>query len=171
MLNFHKIIWLIIFAIILAACAVTKTNRVLESKNTQAGASAEFEKLFLNKVNVVRSKARKCGDKYFTASHALILNHSLTKAAYRHSKDMSKHQFLEHTSSNGNTLAERMQGVNYAWRAVGENIAYNQKSIGQVIEDWLSSPGHCSNMMSADYTQTGVANVNKYWTQVYATPK
>ena len=84
---------------------------------------------------------------------------------------MSKHQFLEHTSSNGDTLVERMQDVSYLWSAVGENIAHNQNSIGQVIEDWLSSPGHCSNMMSADYTQTGVANVNKYWTQVYATPK
>jgi len=90
---------------------------------------------------------------------------------YKHSLDMSEHQFLEHTSSNGDTLVERMQGVNYAWRAVGENIAHNQKSIGQAIEDWLSSPGHCSNIMSSDYSQTGVAVVNSYWTQVYATPK
>lgn len=166
-----KISQFLVCAILLAACVATKTNHVSENNKTEAALPAEFEQLFLSKVNVVRSRARKCGNKYFPATHALILNHSLTKAAYGHSKDMSKHQFLEHASSNGNTLAERMQDVKYVWRAVGENIAHNQNSIGQVIEDWLSSPGHCSNMMSADYTQTGVANVSKYWTQVYAAPK
>ena len=84
---------------------------------------------------------------------------------------MSENQFLEHTSSNGDTLIERLHNVNYLWSAVGENIAHNQNSIKQVIDDWLSSPGHCSNLMSDVYTQTGVALVNKYWTQVYAAPK
>ncbi len=84
---------------------------------------------------------------------------------------MSENQFLEHASSNGDTLVERMQDVNYVWSAVGENLAHNQKTIQQVIADWLASPGHCSNLMSSDYTQAGVAVVNRYWTQVYATPK
>jgi len=100
-----------------------------------------------------------------------VLNHKLSKAAQKHSQDMYRHQFLEHTSSNGDTLVERMKGVKYIWSAVGENIAHNQSSIGQVLDDWLGSPGHCSNIMSADYTQTGVANIHKYWTQVYAAPK
>ncbi len=169
MLNIYKICQFVVFVALLASCAAA--NHVSERKNTKAVPSTGFENLFLSKVNVVRSKARKCGDEYFPAAPALILNHTLNKAAHKHSQDMSKHQFLEHTSSNGDTLVERMQDVNYLWSAVGENIAHNQNSIGQVIEDWLSSPGHCSNMMSADYTQTGFANVNKYWTQVYATPK
>ena len=65
---------------------------------------------------------------------------------------------------------ERMQQIDYAWSAVAENIAHNQRTIAQVIQAWLSSPGHCSNLMSAEFTQTGVAVVNRYWTQVYATP-
>ncbi|MEJ2115163.1 MAG: CAP domain-containing protein [Gammaproteobacteria bacterium] len=121
-------------------------------------------------VNNVRSKARMCGRKFFSAAPALDLNINLNKAAYKHSLDMYENQFLEHVSSNGNTLVERMQDANYSWNAVAENIAHNQKDIAHVIEDWLSSPGHCSNMMSADYTQTGVAQVNRYWTQVYAAP-
>jgi len=169
MSDIYKIILFVVYVVLLVSCATT--IHVSERKNTKAIPSTGFEKLFLSKVNVVRSKARKCGDEYFPAAAALILNYTLSKAAHKHSQDMSKHQFLEHTSSNGDTLAERMQDVNYLWSAVGENIAHNQSSIVQVIEDWLSSPGHCSNIMSADYTQTGVANVNKYWTQVYAAPK
>jgi uncharacterized protein YkwD len=169
MSNIYKIIFIVVYVFLIVSCAAT--NHVSERKNTKAVSSTGFEKLFLSKVNFVRSKARKCGDEYFPAAPALILNHTLSKAAHNHSQDMSKHQFLEHTSSNGDTLVERMRDVNYLWGAVGENIAHNQNSIGQVIEDWLTSPGHCSNMMFAGYTQTGVANVNKYWTQVYATPK
>lgn len=165
----YKIILAVIYVVLVVSCAATK--HVSERKNIKAVPSTGFEKLFLSKVNIVRSKAKKCGDKYFPAAPALTLNHTLSKAAQKHSQDMSKYQFLEHTSSNGDTLVERMQDVNYMWSAVGENIAHNQNSIEQVIEDWLSSPGHCSNIMSADYTQTGIAIVNKYWTQVYAAPK
>jgi uncharacterized protein YkwD len=131
----------------------------------------DFHHQFLKQVNIVRSKGRRCGEVFFPAAQPLSLNHNLNQAAYKHSNDMFKHQFLEHVSSNGDTLVERMHKANYVWRAVAENIAHNQKSIGQVIDAWLSSPGHCSNMMSAAYTQTGIANVNRYWTQVYAAPK
>ena len=84
---------------------------------------------------------------------------------------MSEHQFIDHISSNGDSLIERLKKADYSWRAIAENVAHNQRSIDHVLEDWLSSPGHCSNMMSAEYRHTGVAQVNWYWTQVYATPK
>ena len=133
--------------------------------------SVQFEQQFLAEVNKVRAIARICGNKNYPAAPALILNSKLTSASYKHSLDMSENQFLEHASSNGDTLVERMQDVNYVWSAVGENFAHNQKTIQQVIADWLASPGHCSNLMSSDYTQAGVAVLNRYWTQVYATPK
>ena len=82
-----------------------------------------------------------------------------------------KNKFLDHISSNGDTLADRAEKVNYKWRAIGENVAHNQRKIEQVLQDWLSSPGHCSNMMSSEYRHTGIAQVNWYWTQVYAAPK
>ncbi len=131
----------------------------------------QLQLAFVAATNKARSKARMCGDKKFPAAPALALNNKLNQAAYLHSLDMYENQFLEHSSSNGNTLVERMRNESYSWRAVAENIAHNQKNIAQVIEDWLSSPGHCSNIMSADFTETGIAQVNRYWTQVYAAPK
>jgi len=132
---------------------------------------SQFQQSFLTATNKARAKGRKCGKKYFPAAPALSLNKNLNSAAHNHSADMYKNNFLEHVSSNGDTLVERMIDAEYSWSAVAENIAHNQKNINQVIADWLSSPGHCSNMMSADYTQTGVAQVHRYWTQVYAKPK
>jgi len=152
-----------------AACVsntpnVNKPDKALSTPN-------QFEQNFLAEVNKIRARPRNCGNKKYPAAPALVLNEKLTRASYKHSLDMSNNQFLEHVSSNGDTLVERMQGVAYSWSAVGENIAHNQKSILAVLQDWLVSPGHCSNLMSADYSQTGVAVVNRYWTQVYASPK
>ena len=154
--------------LIFSACA-SNTSGVNSKSNFSA--DVKFEQLFVDEINKVRARPRLCGNKKFPAAPGLTLNNKLTLAAYEHSKDMSANQFLEHVSSNGDTLVERMHDVGYAWRAVGENLAHNQKTIQQVIEDWLSSPGHCSNLMSADYTQAGVAVVDWYWTQVYASPR
>ena len=154
-----------------AACSSHSSslrNSTVKQKTTN---SDTFQNQFLLAVNKARSRARKCGQKVFSAAPPLRLNKKLNAAAYQHSLDMAENQFLEHTSSNGETLVERMQDVNYSWNAVGENIAHNQRNIEQVIDDWLTSPGHCSNLMSSDYSHTGIAVVNKYWTQVYATPK
>lgn len=158
----------VVFATV-TSCAPSPTLKAV--KSSKVPITSNFHQQFLSQINAVRSKGRECGKKYFPATTALTLNRDLNHVAKMHSQDMFKHQFLEHISSNGDTLVERMQRVNYEWRAIAENIAHNQKSIGQVIDDWLSSPGHCSNMMSPAYTQTGIANVNRYWTQVYAAPK
>ena len=167
----HLIVYVVYLVFVSACTSLSLSNsKEIDIKN-KLSLELEFKFKFLDAVNKTRTQARICGDKYFAAAPALRLDNRLNKAAFKHSEDMFKHQFLEHTSSNGDTLVERMQDENYSWRAVAENIAFNQKSINQVIEAWLSSPGHCSNMMSADYTQTGIANVNRYWTQVYATPK
>ncbi len=43
---------------------------------------------------------------------------------------------------------------------------------------WLSSPGHCANIMSADFTEMGAAHAIErsststiYWTQVFGSRK
>jgi len=162
-----KILFIAVLVSVVSCTALDSS----EIKKENIPETANFHHQFLQQVNIIRSKGRKCGKEFFPASSPLTLNGNLNQAALLHSQDMFKHQFLEHVSSNGDTLVERMHKANYVWRAVAENIAHNQKSIGQVIDDWLSSPDHCSNMMSAAYTQTGIANVNRYWTQVYATPK
>jgi uncharacterized protein YkwD len=167
----NKAVVLFICMLLLSACATSSSPSQKSHVKNNTASSVKFEQQFLAEVNRVRATARNCGNKKYPAAPALTINPKLTSASYKHSLDMAENQFLEHVSSNGDMLVERMQDVNYVWRAVGENLAHNQNTIQQVIEDWLSSPGHCSNLMSSDYTQAGIAVVNRYWTQVYATPK
>ena len=175
MKKFSKVLHILIYVVFLVSISACATSSTVVKRSSgvkvNSASSNQLELKFLTAVNQVRSKARKCGERFFPAAPALRLSQKLTKAAYQHSLDMSENQFLEHTSSNGDTIVQRMQAIHYSWKTVGENIAHNQKTIAQVIQDWLSSPGHCSNIMSADYTETGIAQVNRYWTQVYARPK
>lgn len=168
---------LVIVVVVAFACS-SYTNSTLEKKTyvkspfiSNSITNATLSKQFIEQVNKLRAQARKCGAQYFPSAPPLTMNDRLNLAASRHSSDMYQNNFLDHISSNGDTLADRIEKVNYKWRAVGENVAHNQRKIEQVLQDWLSSPGHCSNMMSHEFRHTGIAQVNWYWTQVYAAPK
>jgi len=161
-----------IFSIALhAACTPIHTPAVHAKTNHASNSALSNIENYLFQVNKIRSQARKCGNKYFSAAPALKLDDKLNVVAKSHSIDMSKHNSLSHSSSNGDDLVQRLSKVNYTWRAIAENIAHNQRSVTEVLGDWLTSPGHCSNLMSADYQYIGLAQVNWYWTQVFATPR
>jgi uncharacterized protein YkwD len=87
-------------------------------------------------------------------------------------------EFFSHTGPEGLGTGERVDERNYSWSAVGENIAAGQNSVDQVVDGWLSSPGHCANIMRAEFTEMGAAKIeapgSKYsplWTQVFARPR
>ena len=48
---------------------------------------------------------------------------------------------------------------------VGENIAFGQGSISEVMNGWFKSEGHCMNLMNPDFKEVGVAEYNTYWVQ------
>lgn len=126
-------------------------------------------------VNDARSKSRRCGQRSFDAVPPLKLSAMLNHAALIHSQDMSRKNFFEHEGSDQSKVGNRVSRVGYQWRAVGENIAAGAENAEVVVRGWLDSPGHCSNIMGAQYTEMGIAyvtnmksNVGIYWTQVFA---
>lgn len=128
--------------------------------------------------NEARSHARSCGDHAFPPAPPLRINEPLEQAAAAHANDMAQHQYLEHAGRDGTTPAQRIARRGYNWRAVGENIAAGQFSAEQVVEDWVASPGHCANLMNADYVDMGVAfaiNMGSrpvvYWAQEFGKPR
>lgn len=129
-------------------------------------------------VNDARAKPRRCGEQLFEAAPPVRWNEQLEEAAALHAKDMAAHQYLEHKSRDGSTPAQRISRTGYRWRMVGENIAAGQVAPADVVEDWISSPGHCANLMNGNYTEMGVAyTVNMdakavvYWAQEFGKPR
>ena len=125
-------------------------------------------------VNEARRQKRRCGFKRFAASPPLAESATLQRAAKAHAEDMARRAVMEHAGGDGSTPAERATRAGYAWRTVGENVAAGQSTPGQVVAEWLGSPRHCANIMSADYTEMGVAVASSahgvYWAQVFGAP-
>jgi uncharacterized protein YkwD len=69
-----------------------------------------------------------------------------------------------------------MTAAGYVGRTWGENIAKGQQTPEQVVQGWMDSDGHCSNIMNAGFNLIGVGyfagmgsnprfNSELYWTQ------
>jgi uncharacterized protein YkwD len=65
---------------------------------------------------------------------------------------------------------ERIASTDFAGTAVGENIAAGYDTPASVVAGWMTSDGHCSNIMNSSATLTGVGYYRGgewgyYWTQ------
>jgi uncharacterized protein YkwD len=103
----------------------------------------------------------------------LAWNDALFSAAARHSADMARRDYFEHASPEGHRVGARVTSEGYSWRAVGENIAGGDRTVDGVMRGWTASESHCRNMMSAEFSEVGVACVERsnstwgtYWTMV-----
>jgi uncharacterized protein YkwD len=132
----------------------------------------------LRLTNAARAKSASCGSQQFSPAPELRWNAQLAAAALAHSQDMARQNYFRHRASDGSQVGDRATGQGYAWRRIGENIATGQGSAESVMSAWLSSPGHCANLMQAGFTEMGAAfavnpgsDTTIYWTQVFGTSR
>jgi uncharacterized protein YkwD len=111
----------------------------------------------LSRVNALRSTGLVCGGVTQPPTVALSWNMQLQNAANVHAHDMSANNFISHTGSNGRTPDQRAIAAGYSSTNVGENAAGGQQSIQEVVDAWVASPGHCTNLMNARWRDVGVS--------------
>ncbi len=128
-------------------------------------------------VNAARQVQRYCGEDFQPAVGKLRWNCLLQESAIVHSLDMATHDFFSHTGSDGSSVADRVTLTGYSWQSVGENLAAGQRTVTQVMEGLLASPGHCVNIMYETFTEFGFGYrtnddtyYKRYWTQNFARP-
>lgn len=97
---------------------------------------------------------------------ALGWNETIANECRQHSQDMVNARTLNHDGFN-----ERINkiGETISWSWAGENVAYNY-SAEAVVNAWLNSPGHKSNIESnSNLTGVGVAYDGNtiYFTQIF----
>lgn len=90
---------------------------------------------------------------------------SLARAAEDHARDMFENGYFDHVSRDGRDFADRCEQAGYAGFATGENIAKGQRSPEDVMDSWMSSSGHRSNILSANSNEIGVGVVERHWVQ------
>jgi uncharacterized protein YkwD len=86
----------------------------------------------------------------------------------RHSSDMVRQHYFSHITPEGLSPFDRMEAAGIRFQSAGENIALNS-SITGAHTAWMNSPGHRQNILSKDFTYTGVglAESQESWGRAY----
>lgn len=137
---------------------------------------AEGQQL-LQLLNAARAQPRQCGAQAFATSAPLAWNAQLGAAAEGHSRAMANQNFFDHKDRDGRTPGDRAELAGYAGGRIGENIAAGQDSARKVVDGWLTSPGHCANLMNPAFRELGAAyavdpksDAGIYWTALFGAP-
>ncbi|KAJ1957414.1 hypothetical protein EC988_000842 [Linderina pennispora] len=96
----------------------------------------------------------------------LRLDAGLSSAAQAHSDYQSSIRTMTHNNPNGDIMQRISPYVSGA-RSAAENVAFNQRSVEQVMQSWIQSPGHHTNIIG-DYNTVGFGQRDWYWTQQFA---
>lgn len=139
------------------------TTTTITATSTFSPANQD-EELMLSLVNEVRQEN---GTGNVTWCPALV------RSSRAHSEDMSVQNYFDHASPDGGTIGTRASDAGYKYKTVGENIAFGQRDVKEVMEAWIDSPGHFENLISSNFEHFGYAQVDgrldgspgKFWTQ------
>jgi len=136
----------------------------------QTESTPQFRREFLEYINRTRERGCDCGGAYMPPVQPLVWNDQLEFAAIGHARDMANRNYFSHTSKDGRNVEDRIALAGYTFKGyqsfnIGENIAMGQMNIAEVMRGWFKSPGHCKNLMNAEFREVGVAQSNDYWVQ------
>lgn len=134
----------------------------------------QLEEDILAQVNQVRAQGASCGSEgAFGPAGPLTMEPALRCAARMHSKDMSDRDFFSHTNPDNESPWDRMDKAGYGnYSNAGENIAAGSPDAAGTMEQWMTSDGHCANIMNPSFKHIGVGyhtggQWGHLWTQVF----
>lgn len=98
----------------------------------------------------------------------------LAQVARNYSQKMARQNFFSHVSPDGDTPGQRVRDAGIFYWMVGENLFMSQnirQPVPAAVKGWMESPGHRANILTPEYTQTGIGiwrEGNKYYiTQLF----
>ena len=157
----------LVFALVVATLVVGA--RAVVGQTVPHPASGRMEARVLDRVNKART------DKGLPTLRA---DARLSDVAREYSCRMARDDVFGHTSPTGGTLRDRVRASGYDYTAAGENLAKTVNArypIERAVLGWLKSEGHRNNIMSAEFTVTGVGICHRattyYFTQIFLRPQ
>lgn len=89
----------------------------------------------------------------------LDTNGLLTTSAGLKAEDMNAKQYFSHTSPEGHKLSYFLGKAGYKYSTAGENLAVGFSDASDVVDAWMKSPKHYSNLVDTDFKQFGIGLV------------
>jgi uncharacterized protein YkwD len=96
-----------------------------------------------------------------TALAPLAWEARLASSAQQHATDLAQRDVVSHLDARQRNFSVRLREAGYAARGAGENLAAGQDSLEDALQSWLTSPAHCANLMRADFSDVGLACVQR----------
>ena len=142
--------------------ATTTTKKPTTKKTTTAittgsVATAQYESEVLRLVNIERAKQGLAA--LFAGSAAAMQAADIRAAEIKTS--------FSHTRPNGSSCFTALEEAGVSYRAAGENIASGYRTPSAVVEGWMNSDGHRSNILSKNFTHLAVGYDNNNWVQLF----
>ena len=167
----------------------TPTARIVETARQPAArrisgtVSANVTRRTINVTSAAASMERRVFDLLNAERRrnnlsSLVWDESLAQMARQHSDDMGGRNYFSHDTPDGEHTSDRAhQSRVTGWRALGENIAFNQgfdDPAAFAVERWLHSAKHRDNILNGSFSHTGLGVVQTadgrvYFTQVFVT--
>jgi uncharacterized protein YkwD len=99
----------------------------------------------------------------------------LFKVARGHSANMARQEKMAHELDNKKPR-DRVKEAGYRYYFMGENVAYGEVDLPEIMKGWMDSKKHRDNILNRTFTEIGLGlgRTDKgvvYYTQVFATPK
>ena len=128
----------------------------------EAKSLSEFEQRVVELTNAERAKQ---------GLPALKIDTELSKVARIKSEDMQKNNYFDHNSPTYGSPFDMMKKFGISYTSAGENIAQGQRTPEEVVQAWMNSAGHRTNILNNGFTHIGVGYVESgnYWTQQFIT--
>lgn len=95
----------------------------------------------------------------------LTRDEALVKTARAHSDDMLRRNFFSHVNPDGRTPADRIVPVSAhsiaragenIWSGSGQDYADSSRISRVIVDSWMTSPGHRTNILNPAFTHLGV---------------
>lgn len=132
---------------------ITQPTNPQPSKQTLA----EIRKEMLDMVNKERAKANVPPLKPYDV---------IDKTAQIKAEDMYQYKYFDHYSPRLGMFYDQFAAAGLM-KAGGENIASGATEVSVVMNAWMNSPDHKSNILYSGYTHLGIGYVNGYWVQQF----
>ena len=108
---------------------------------------------------------------------ALHANPRLTRAAQLQADQMADAGRMAHVLPDARypRTEDRIAAADYHWRMLGENVAFGQVSAEKVLDSWMHSTGHRTNILNSEFTEMGAGFAvdrtgRPYYVQVFGRP-
>lgn len=161
-------------SVVVAYGGVSELRTVTLRSNPGDGSITDEQAVWLELVNLARSVDQRCGDTLHPAAAPVNWDDRVGRAAQLHSEYMAAEGEMTHVGPPGlETAGARVSAQGYSWTYVSENVAVGYADAAAVMAGWLSSPGHCRNIMNPDAEDVGMGYAEAddgrpYWTQNFA---